>query len=140
MPSSTFHGRDLFAPAAARITTEEAASDLGDPLPPSSLVRLALEPPARGRDVCRGSVAHVDRFGNLITDIPGSWVTPSALVEIGGVEISGVRAGYSAVEPGRLLVVVGSAGTLEISVRDGDASQRLSVGRGAPVSLRPERD
>lgn len=138
--SATFHGRDLFAPAAARIVAGERPDALGDPLPAEALVGLKAEPPTRSRDCVRGHVAHVDRFGNLITDIPASWVSPSALTELGGVELSGVRSSYTSVGTGQVVVVIGSAGTLEISVRDGNAAERLSVGRGVPVRVRPERD
>ena len=138
--SATFHGRDLFAPAAGRIAAGEQAEALGDPLPPASLVALKIESPTRSRDCVRGHVAHIDRFGNLITDIPASWVSPTALTELAGVELSGVRSSYTSVPSGQMVVVIGSAGTLEISVRDGSAAKRLSVGRGEPVSVRPERD
>jgi S-adenosylmethionine hydrolase len=138
--SATFHGRDLFAPAAARIASGDDPAGFGDRVSAETVVKLALEMPTRSRDCVRGRVAHVDRFGNLITDIPASWVSPSALTELGGVELSGVRSSYTSVESGQVVVVIGSAGTLEISVRDGSASERLSASRGASVSVRPERD
>jgi len=138
--SSTFHGRDAFAPAAALVVSGKSPEELGMPLPASDLVRLDFPEPQRSRDCVRGRVAHVDRFGNLITDIPASWIAPSALTEIGGVGISGVRSGYTSVESDRLVALIGSAGTLEIAVRDGSATDRLSVGRGESVSVRPERD
>jgi S-adenosylmethionine hydrolase len=138
--SSTFHGRDLFAPVAARIIGGESPASFGDPIEVESLRLLDLGCPSRSRDCVRGRVAHVDRFGNLVTDIPGAWVSPSALTELGGVEVSGVRLSYASVDPGQLVAVIGSAGTLEISVREGSAAERLSVRRGEPVLVRPERD
>jgi S-adenosylmethionine hydrolase len=138
--SSTFHGRDLFAPAAARVVVGESPAALGDPVELESIRLLEASPPSRSRDRVKGRVAHVDRFGNLITDIPASWVSPTALIELGGTEISGVRLSYTSVEPGQLVAVIGSAATLEVSVRQGSAAGRLSVGRGEPVLVRPERD
>jgi S-adenosylmethionine hydrolase len=138
--SPTFHGRDAFAPAASLIVRGTAPEELGVELSISELIRLEFPQPQRSRDCVRGRVAHVDRFGNLITDIPAAWVTPSALTEIGGVGISGVRSGYTSVESDRLVALIGSAGTLEIAVRDGSASDRLSARRGEAVSVRPERD
>jgi S-adenosylmethionine hydrolase len=85
-------------------------------------------------------VAHVDRFGNLITNIPSSWVSPTALVEVGGEEVSGMRTHYAAAEMGELLALIGSGGTLEISVRNGNAAERLSAGRGDRVNVRTHRD
>lgn len=138
--STTFHGRDLFAPAAAHLVGGGPPDALGSLISGPGLVRLELPGPSRSRDIVRGCVEHVDRFGNLITNIPGSWVAPSALTEISGVGISGVRSGYTSVEPGRLVALIGSSGTLEIAVRDGSAAERLAVGRSESVSVRPERD
>ena len=138
--SSTFHGRDLFAPAAARVVVGESPAALGDTIELESICLLEVSPPSRSRDRVKGYVAHVDRFGNLVTDIPASWVSPTALIELGGTEISGVRLSYTSVEPGQLVAVIGSATTLEISVRQGSAAERLSVGRGEAVLVRPERD
>ena len=138
--SPTVHGRDVFAPAASLIVRGTAPEELGAELSISDLIRLEFPQPQRSRDCVRGRVAHVDRFGNLITDIPAAWVTPSALTEIGGVGISGVHSGYTSVESDRLVALIGSAGTLEIAVRDGSASDRLSARRGEAVSVRPERD
>ena len=62
------------------------------------------------------------------------------LIEIGGEVISGLRTHYGTVEHGELLALVGSGGTLEVSVRSESAAARLGVGRGAKVSLRAHRD
>lgn len=138
--SVTFHGRDLFAPAAAWLAAGGASEQLGSPLSPDDLVRLDLPAPERLGTAVRGHVTQVDRFGNLITDIPGGWVSPTALVEVGGEEVSGLRTHYAAAEPGELLALVGSAGMLEIAVRNGSAAERLSAGRGDRVSVRTHRD
>lgn len=136
----TFHGRDVFAPAAARLAAGEAPADLGTEADPSELSRFDLPRPVQHGENVRGSVSHIDRFGNLVTDIPARSLAPSALIEIGGEVISGVRSTYASVEPGQLVALIGSTGMLEISVRDGNAAERLVVGRGHPVYARPERD
>ena len=136
----TFHGRDVFAPAAARLAAGESPAVLGKPAEPSGLVRFATSAPVRHGDSVRGSVTHVDRFGNLVTDIPPRSLAPSALIEIGGEVISGLRSTYASVESGELVALVGSTGMLEISLRDGSAAERLGVERGHPVYARPERD
>ncbi len=138
--STTFHGRDIFAPAAAHLASGGTGAELGLPLAVDDLRMLPANPPRRSRDLVRGRVVHVDRFGNLITNIPSAWVAPTALLEVGGVGVSGVRSSYSSVEVGELVALTGSAGTLEISVRGGSAAERLSIGCGAAVSARPERD
>ena len=67
-------------------------------------------------------------------------MSPTALVEVGGVEVSGLRTHYMAAEDGELLALIGSGGTLEVSVRNGNAAERLSTGRGDRVSVRTHRD
>jgi len=138
--SPTFHGRDLFAPAAARLAAGEEPAALGDPVDPESLVRLEILEPVQVGHLLRGRVDHVDRFGNLITNIPGSRVAPTALIEVAGTVVSGVRTTYAHGEPGRPLAVVGSGGMLEVSVRDGRAAEVLRAGRGTEVRVRAERD
>jgi S-adenosylmethionine hydrolase len=138
--SLTFHGRDLFAPATAWLAGGGDPDRVGRAIDPAELVRLELPAPERLGLAVRGHVAHVDRFGNLITDIPGAWVSPTAVVEVGGEEVTGLRTHYGAAEPGELLALIGSGATLEISVRNGSAADRLSAGRGDRVSVRTHRD
>ncbi len=138
--SRTFHGRDVFAPAAARLASGESPAVLGTEANPDDLVTFAIPRPVHHGDSVRGSVTHIDRFGNIVTDIPGRSLGPSALIEIGGEVISGVRSTYASVEPGQVVALIGSTGMLEISVRDGNAAERLTVGRGHTVHARPERD
>lgn len=138
--SRTFHGRDVFAPAAARLASGEAPALLGSEADADNLVTFTVPRPVRHGDSVRGSVTHIDRFGNIVTDIPGRSLGPSALIEIGGEVISGVHSTYASVESGQLVALIGSTGMLEISVRDGNAAERLTVDRGHTVYARPERD
>jgi S-adenosylmethionine hydrolase len=138
--SATFHGRDIFAPAAAWLASGRPEMGLGPEIEVAGLTRVERSEAHRVGGAIRGRVAHIDRFGNLVTDIPGSWLAPTALIEVGGEVVSGMTSTYADVEPGELVAVVGSAGTLEIAVRDGDAASRLGVPRGGEVSVRTERD
>lgn len=148
--SATFHGRDVFAPAAAHLARGRSLEALGPTLPDP--VRLALAEPA-GRErrgdgwVVEGHVVHVDRFGNLITDIPGSWLVSGSWSISLGEEATG-RGGrarrlarlhrtYGEVRSGEVVGVIGSAGTLEVAVRNGSAAHALGFGRGARVVCRP---
>ncbi len=135
--SDTFHGRDVFAPAAAHLAAGKSPDEIGPPVEPSRLKRLDIPEPERDGPLLRGHVLHVDRFGNLITTVPNDWLPEAAEAEIAGVRIPGVSASYDAVEPGHLLLTRGSGGTLEISVRDGRASERLGVHRDAEIVVRP---
>jgi hypothetical protein len=139
--SATFHGRDLFAPAAAYLANGAPAAALGPALEEARVVQLDLPAVRREAGTLRGEVIHVDRFGNLITNVFGATVAQprpaECCVEIGGARISGVRRGYFEAGAGELCAVVGSAGLLEVAVREGSATARLGLGRGAEVRVTP---
>jgi S-adenosylmethionine hydrolase len=128
--SPTFHGRDVFAPAAARLAAGESLAALGpaigDPvlLPPP---RLEL----RGGDLV-GEVVHVDRFGTLVTSLPGGAVAPGCAVRVGATGVP-LRTTVADVARGALVAFTGSGGMVEIGVRDGRADAVLGAGRGAEV-------
>jgi S-adenosylmethionine hydrolase len=132
--SSTFHGRDIFGPVAAHLAAGVALSDLGQPV--SDLVDLRLPEP----NGLSGEVLYVDTFGNLVTNLPASALPSVFSVRVASREVP-FAAFYAAVAPGELLALVGSAGLLEISVRNGSAARVLGAARGTPVSLLlpPER-
>lgn len=132
-PSDTFHGRDLFAPAAARLACGESAEALGDDLDPGLLVRVEEAKPSRENETIRGRIVHVDRFGNLVTDIPADWLSDTSAATIAGRVLHGLERSYAAVAPGVLLLTRGSGGTLEISARGTSAAAVLGVGRGETV-------
>ena len=126
----TFHGRDLFARIAARLAAGAAPADFSTGrCAPEKLQAISIETPACEREGGDwvGQVIHVDRFGNLVTNLVGDGVEA---VEIGGRRAARVTT-YADVERGRLLAYLGSAGYLEVAVRDGSAAALLSVGRGA---------
>jgi len=128
--SSTFHGRDVFAPAAARLAVGEPLAALGprvvDPvlLPPARLER-------RGGDLV-GTVVHVDHFGTLITNLPGAGLAPGAIVRLGAYDLE-LRKTFADVAPGYPVAFVGSGGTVEVAVRDVRADAALRLTRGAEV-------
>jgi hypothetical protein len=128
--SRTFHGRDVFAPAAARLAQGAALAELGAAV--SDLVHL---PPRRlrteGADLI-GQVVHVDRFGTLVTNLPSSAMARGALIQV-GVHTVAVQATFGDVPPGSAVAFAGSGGTLEIAVRDGRADVVLGVARGVEV-------
>ncbi len=137
-PSATFHGRDIFAPAAAHLANgvplERLGPSIDDPL------RIEREPPSRNAAEVRGRIAHVDRFGNLITNIPGDWVGGSWRFSVGEpvVDVGRLRRTYSDADEGALVAVVGSAGTVEVAARGASAAQLLAAKRGDRVVGRRE--
>lgn len=132
--SHTFHGRDVFAPAAAWISRGYDPREMGPAI--EDPVRLDVTPPDSEEGTVTGCVVHADAFGNLITNIPGTWILDCEAVEAGGHTITGLVQTYSDVSEGVACALVGSAGTLEISVRNGNAQRALGVGVGDAVSVR----
>ena len=139
-PGSTFHGRDRFAPVAAALVRGEEARALGDPI--NDPVRLPVEPPRRealdGRGtLLHGRVARIDRFGNLVTDLPADWipagVRPS--VELGEHTARRWVTHYAELPPGEPGALVGSLGTVELSLPGESLAARWAVGRGAAVRI-----
>lgn len=128
--SPTFHGRDLFAPAAARLAKGTALADLGAAV--SDAVQLPRPPLVREGADLAGVVVHVDRFGTLVTNIPGSRVVPGATVRIGAYDLT-LLATFGDVPSGDPVAFVGSGGTIEIAVRDARADVTLGATRGAAV-------
>jgi S-adenosylmethionine hydrolase len=132
--SATFHGRDVFAPAAARLASGAALEALGLGHPDPIVRRTPL---ARRLDdgAIAGEIVTVDRFGNAITNL----VAPrGGTIEVAGRTLE-VRRTYADVASGEVTAIVGSSGLVEIALRDGDAARALHLGRGAPVVLRAAR-
>ena len=131
--SDTFHGRDVFAPVAAHLSLGVPPGEVGP-----RLSRVTLLPQATlawDGPVLEGSVVHVDRYGNLITDIPES-LLPGAgdlVFDVRGRRIHGLSRSYAEAES--LLAIVGSNGALEVSVSNGSAAKALGAGIGDPVRV-----
>jgi len=138
--SSTFHGRDVFAPAAAHLARGVEIGRLGAAVEPESLVRLAWEPPRRTDRGWEADLIHHDQFGNLISNLPASALMPDLArwrVHLDSFEIGPIHHAFSDVPVGRPLAYVGSSGLLEIAVRDGRAADVLSVRKGSVVRVTP---
>ncbi len=133
-PSPTFHGRDVFAPATAHLARGVPLHKLGPRLEEPCLFRI--EPPSRREGEIRGHVAHIDRFGNLITDVPGAWVDEGWRFQLAGCELGGLRRTYSDVAEDEPVVVIGSMGTVEVAIHGGSAAKKLGAARGDPISAR----
>jgi S-adenosylmethionine hydrolase len=129
--SATFHGRDIFAPVAAHLSLGLTLPELGPPL--ASMLTL---PPFRAALQPDGSlssrVLHIDRFGNLITDVRQEDLPAGPIVvEVAGRRIEGLRPTYG---PGQdLIAYIGSSGYLEIALVGSNASHTLGVGIGTPI-------
>ncbi len=156
--SHTFHGRDLFAPAAARVACGFRLDTLGDPI--DTLVTLE---PARlfvSNDTIEGEVIYLDHFGNAVTNIgqctwraggmlmlqarhekqPSRVFFPAASTAIytGPHTFTGIARTYTQAPPGQALPLINSAGFLEIAVNQGSAQAALGLSVGEKVVMRIE--
>lgn len=133
--SQTFHGRDVFAPVAAHLTLGVEVDSFGERV--ASVLALPLFRAVRRADgSLAGRVIHVDRFGNLVTniravDIGGSDVT----VEVAGAVLHGLATTYG--DGDDLVALIGSSGYLEVALPLGSAAQLLDVDVETPVTVRP---
>lgn len=132
--SATFHGRDVFAPAAARLASGVAIETLGTPAA-QPRIRRTPEPRRTGDGALLGEVISIDRFGNAITNLVG--------LHTGSVEAAGLslplRRTYGEAAIGAPVAIVGSSGLIEIAVRDGSAARTLRLTRGTAVLYRAAR-
>ena len=133
--SPTFHGRDLFAPAAAALARGDALDSLGPPFAKIPVRLTYTEPHYEGKSVV-GEIVYVDRFGTLVTNLTPALVPTYAVLEVEGLEIGPLRRTFGDVPTGGLLAYVGSGGDVEIAVRDGSAARRLGLGVGGRIRAR----
>jgi S-adenosyl-L-methionine hydrolase (adenosine-forming) len=144
--SATFHGRDIFAPVAARLAAGAELADAGDPLEREALAAVDLPAP---RHEDGGIVAHalvMDRFGNAglnvdHDDLAGSGITLGGAVEL---EVGGERylatyaQTFADVKPGELLIYEDAYRTLAVAINRGDAAATLALRPDVEVRLRPK--
>ena len=125
--SNTFHGRDIFAPVAAALSTGVDPSSLGPRISDPMRLFKSAEP----------QIIHIDHFGNLITNITRDVLKEGAELSVNGHEIRVFRQffGENIGEPDEVFAIWGSAGFLEIAVNGRSAAQILNVKRGDPVTL-----
>ena len=133
--SATFHGRDLFAPAAAWLAGGGEPSRLGPPL--ADPARIEWASASRRDGEVEGTCLVADPFGNVVTSVRASDLGRHSIreVAIGGRRARFVRT-FGDGSPGELLALLGSSGRLEIAVREGGAARELGVQRGTPVVVR----
>jgi S-adenosylmethionine hydrolase len=141
--SSTFHGRDIFAPAAAWLARGIKIAALGPRLAQMITLETGLGA-QQTPSALHGKVLYADGFGNLVTDLSHLQVSRFAersgadrlILKIGGHPRFRLYAAYGEVGAGAPLGLIGSFGMLEIAVRDGNAAVHFDAGPGTPVTVR----
>jgi S-adenosylmethionine hydrolase len=136
----TFHARDIFAPVAAHLAKKIAPDMVG---PRTDMLRL-LELPVPASDdkgVLHGRIIHVDRFGNLVSNIDPEWLNRYIArggrgnVELGATSIGPIRKTFGEVPAGSPVAYIGSAGLLEIAINQGRADQVLHAGLNSEITI-----
>ena len=133
--SATFHGRDVMAPVVAHLVRGIDFAMVGEPV--QDFRSLPGFAPEIGADRATGRVLHIDRFGNLVTNLlpgelpgpPGTW-----RVSVAGRVVARWGTTFADAPSGELLVFPGSVGFLEVAVRDGSAAAALDAAPGATVT------
>lgn len=131
--STTFHGRDRFAPVAAALANGMEVEQLGPRV--ESVMKIDYTPPVYERKRAEGTIVAVDRFGNLITDVERSKLPfASFALQARQMTVSRVATSYSGEGP---FLIVGSTGCVEISVPQASAAALLQLSRGDRVTIVP---
>ncbi|MBF2067448.1 MAG: SAM-dependent chlorinase/fluorinase [Calothrix sp. C42_A2020_038] len=137
-PSHTFHGRDIFAPCAAHLASGVQITDLGSEIDIDSLIDLNFPKCCHITTGAIGCVQYIDIFGNLITNIPGSYVKGETWhIIIAGLKIKGGKT-YTSVPVGDTVALVGSEGWVEIAINRGNAQEQLDLQLAETVELKLE--
>ena len=136
--SHTFHGRDIFAPVAAHLSLGVPLETLGAPI--SDWVRLSQCAASwRAGNEIVGRVAHIDRFGNIVTNIGEEMLAAMDRarvdVTIRGKTLTGIKSTYSMVGEGEPLELISSSGHVEIAVRNGNAARMLNAQVGDEITI-----
>ena len=141
-PGPTFHGRDVFAPVAGWLSKGIPSGNFGDEI--TDYVKLNIPAPKVTGDGIDGNIVHIDRFGNIITNITYKDIQPlmvegtdlgKASVSLAGKEIKGLKKFYAEAAPGAPSAIINSSGVLEVFMFKQNARAALSVKRGEAVRL-----
>jgi len=132
-PSKTFHGRDLFAPAAALLACGADARDFGEGIEIDNLVPCPLPDPVIRDAKIEGVILHVDGFGNLVTNVRGEDVESSGTASWRAGRTSRRVATYGEAHPDEVVLIEGSAGYLELAVNCSSAADATGLERGDTV-------
>ena len=141
-PGQTFHGRDVFAPVAAWLSKGIPSGNFGEEI--SDFVKLSVPSTRSSENGIDGHVVHIDRFGNLITNITtkdlqtlltGDDGGAALSVSVGGKTIQGLKKFYGEAAPGQPGALINSNGHLEVFLFRQNARQSLGAKRGEPVRV-----
>lgn len=134
-PANTFHGRDIFAPVGAHLASGVPLQELGRSIDLSTLVQLNLPEISVTATGISGCIQYIDRFGNLVTNIPGTYIQGKTWFAIASERKIPAVETYSASSVGSAIALIGSHGWVEIAVNCGNAQMQLQQDWGGKVEI-----
>ncbi|MFO7891702.1 MAG: SAM-dependent chlorinase/fluorinase [bacterium] len=137
--STTFHGRDIFAPIAAHLSLGVDIADLGEEI--SNYIKPEIIKPVKKGNKITGQVMYIDSFGNCITNISSELLESKKeiQIQIKNLVLWEIKSNYSEVSKGEVLALFGSSGMLEISVNEGNAQEQYAFRVGDRVVVEGAR-
>ena len=136
--SQTFHGRDVFAPVAAHLACGMPIDSVGPRV--SDFVRTAVpQPVPSGENRLLAEVIRIDKYGNIVTNIRAADLKEGFCIHIGNIDVTRVCSSYAEGAPGEVFVIEGSAGYVEVAVKQGSAAGKLQICRGAEIKVETGR-
>ncbi|WP_017305491.1 SAM hydrolase/SAM-dependent halogenase family protein [Spirulina subsalsa] len=134
-PSSTFHGRDIFAPIGAHLASGIPLKDVGTAINPQSLITLPISPITGTANTIQGCIQYIDYFGNLITNIPANQVQGRAWAVHLEKQVISTSYTYSDRALGEIVALIGSHGWVELAINGGNAQRQLQLDYGDTVTV-----
>lgn len=134
--SSTFHGRDIFAPAAAYLANGIKIEEFGEQLKEISLLKIK-EPVKEKSGKITGEIVSIDHFGNCISNISKNELKKIGTIEINGINMETIVNNYSELEKGKPGILAGSSGFLEVVLNMGNAKESLNINTGDKLTIYP---
>lgn len=134
--SDTFHGRDIFAPVAGFLSKGNKLSEFGPQV--KHIEEISVPQPQKNNQKLTGQIIHIDRFGNLVTNIDIDTLqsfSKGVKIRIKGMPVDGISASYQDVGFGKPLAIIGSFGYLEIAVNGASAENYFSLRKSDKIEL-----
>jgi len=133
--SRTFHGRDIFAPLAARLAAGIAPERLGEPVPPDQTTRAASDFAEIKAGILQGVVQHVDHFGNCLLNVSANAHVPGRVWTLDDGRTVAEAATYSDLQPGTVGLLAGSQGVMELAANCASCARILGLSPGSRIRL-----
>jgi S-adenosylmethionine hydrolase len=135
--SATFHTRDIYGPVCAHLANGKTTADFGAEVPMDTVTRLPVQKARQEGNAWEGSIVYIDKFGNMVSNIPAQAVKPGWRCSVKGAFIAKVGTTYASAPKEEFSAFVGSHGYLEVGAYQANAAEIWGGSVGASVRLEP---